>query len=249
MMKKLKFTTRILLTIWLAATLAPALHARNTDMVSVSADIVEISGTLQSTVGFSWFNIIDFAEKDIPGILELGQFARKTALSTRLSLMETEGKAQILSNPKIVTKTGTSANITVGGQIPLPEVGPTGSIGTSMNDYGIILSVMPTIIRERGNIINLQVNLEVSAPDYSRVVVVGASTVPSFTKRKIETQVELNSGETLVIGGLKSSQRNVAVGRIPFIGKLPLIGGLFRTKDVVEEQRSLFLFVTVEIVE
>jgi len=247
-MTKIKFKTKILIFFLLAATLAPSAHARKTDMVSVSADIVEISGTLQSTTGFSWYNLIDFAEGSIPGILSIGEFQRKTALSTRLSLMETEGKAQILSNPKIVTKTGTSANITVGGQIPLPEVNNQG-VGTSMNDYGIILSVMPTIIRERGNIINLQVSLEVSAPDYTHVVIVGTTTVPSFTKRKIETQVELNSGETLVIGGLKSSQRNVAIGRIPFIGKLPLIGGLFRSKDVVEEERSLFLFVTVEIVE
>ena len=248
-MKKTKTGIKILSALLVTAFAAPCLHARKTDMVSVSADIVEISGNLQSTVGFSWYNLVDFAEKDIPGILSIGQFERKTALSTRLSLMESEGKAQILSNPKIVTKTGTSANISVGGQIPLPEVGPTGSIGTSMQDYGIILSVMPTIIKENNNVINLQVNLEVSEPDYSHVVVVGASTVPSFTKRKIETQVELNSGETLVIGGLKSSQRNVAVGRIPFLGKLPLLGWLFRSRDVREDQSSLFLFVTVEIVE
>jgi len=247
-MKKIKFTTRILFALLFAAALAPNLHARKTDMVSVSADIVEISGTLQSTVGFSWYNFVDFAEGTIPGILELGQFERKTALSTRLSLMESEGKAQILSNPKIVTKSGTSANITVGGQIPLPTVNSQG-VGTDMANYGIILNVMPTIIREQNNVINLQVSLEVSSPDYAHVVVVGSSTVPSFTSRKIETQIELNSGETLVIGGLKSSQRNVAVGRIPILGRLPLLGGLFRSKDVVEEQRSLFLFVTVEIVE
>jgi len=248
-MIKIKFKTKILIAAMLAAWLAPAASARNTDMVSVSADIVEISGTLQSTIGFSWYNLIDFAETSIPGILSIGEFQRKTALSTRLNLMETEGKAQILSNPKIVTQSGNSATITVGGKIPMPEVGPTGAIGTSMADYGVKLDVNPTIIRERGNIINMAVNLEVSAPDYTRVVVVGTTTVPSFTDRTISTRVELNSGETLVIGGLKSSQRNVAVGSVPWLGKLPLIGGLFRSKDVVETESSLFLFVTVEIVE
>ncbi|WP_424246080.1 hypothetical protein [Elusimicrobium posterum] len=225
-----------------------AAQGRKTQMVSVSADIVEISGSIQNTIGFSWYNVIDFAESEIPGILEIGSFERKTALSTRLRLMETEGKAQILSNPKVVTKTGTSANITVGGDIPMPTVNSQG-VGAEMNSYGVILNVMPTIIPEKSNLINLQVNLEVSSPDYSRVVVVGSTSIPSFNKRKIETQVELNSGETLVIGGLKQSSRNVSVDRVPLLGRIPVIGLLFRSKDVVEEQRSLFLFVTVEIVE
>ena len=61
--------------------------------------------------------------------------------------------------------------------------------------------------------------------------------------------MELNSGETLVIGGLKSSNRNVSETRVPILGHIPLIGLLFKYKDVTEEQRSLFLFITVEVVE
>ncbi|ACC98757.1 RcpA subunit [Elusimicrobium minutum Pei191] len=248
-MKNKKFASKVCLTILAALLVMPgALHARKTNLVSVSADIVEISGSINSNIGFSWYNIFDFAEKEIPGVLEIGSFERKTALTTRLRLMENEGKAQILSNPKIVTRTGTNANISVGGQIPFPEVNNQG-VGTSMLDYGVILNVMPTIIPEQSNLINLQVNLEVSAPDYSRTVSVGSTTVPSINKRRVETQVELHSGETLVIGGLKSSSRNVSVDRIPLLGRLPLIGLLFRNKDTLDEQRSLFLFVTVEIVE
>ena len=242
---------KLLLQLFLipAVALLPAsLAAKATDMISVSADIVEISGSIESSVGFSWFNVINFAEKEIPGVLEVGSFERQTALATVLNLMENESKAQVLSNPKIVTKNGVSANISVGGSIPLPEVNNQG-VGTNMYEYGIILNVHPTIIKEKGNLIDLQVNMEVSAPDFSRTIGVGATTVPSINKRTIQTRVELNSGETLVIGGLKSSQRDVAVSRVPFFGKLPVIGLLFRSKHVVEDQRSLFLFVTVEIVE
>lgn len=102
---------------------------------------------------------------------------------------------------------------------------------------------------ERNNLIDLQVQLEVSTVDYSRTVVIGTATAPSFTNRNVETHVEINSGETLVIGGLKNSARNVSEDRVPFLGKIPLIGLLFKNKDVTEEQRSLFLFITVEIVE
>ena len=85
-------------------------------MVAVSADIVEISGSIQKTRGFSWNQYFDFTEKTIPGIITLGDFERKTQLTASLKLLETEGKAQILSNPKVITKSG-AGNFCVGGGI------------------------------------------------------------------------------------------------------------------------------------
>ncbi len=244
-----KFITKVSLAVLLAGVLGimPA-HAKKTRLVAVSADVVEIGGTMQSVKGFAWNQLFDFEEAEIPGILSLGEFQRKTAVTTRLRLMETEGRAQVLSNPKIVTSSGSSAKISVGGKVPIPVVNNQG-VGSQMEDYGILLNVLPTIIPERNNIIDLQVQLAVSTVDYSRTVVIGTATAPSFTNRDVETHVELNSGETLVIGGLKSSARNVSEDRVPFLGRLPLIGLLFKSKDVTEEQRSLFLFITVEIVE
>lgn len=244
-----KFITKLSLAVLLLGLLSPTgLHAKKTRLVAVSADVVEISGTMQSVKGFSWNQLFDFEEATIPGILSLGEFERKTAVTTRLRLMETEGRAQVLSNPKIVTSSGNSAKITVGGKIPIPIVNNQG-VGSQLEEYGILLNVLPTIIPERNNIIDLQVQLSVSTVDYSRTVVIGTATAPSFTNRDVETHVEINSGETLVIGGLKSSARNVSEDRVPFLGRLPLIGLLFKSKDVTEEQRSLFLFITVEIVE
>jgi len=240
---------KISLAVLLAGFLLPVnAHAKKTRLVAVNADVVEISGTMQTVKGFSWNQLFDFEEASIPGILSLGEFERKTAVTTRLRLMETEGRAQILSNPKIVTASGNNAKITVGGKVPIPVVNNQG-VGSQMEEYGILLNVLPTIIPERNNIIDLSVQLVVSSVDYSRTVVIGTSAAPSFINREVETHVELNSGETLVIGGLKSSSRNVAEDRVPFLGRIPLIGLLFKNKDVTEEQRSLFLFITVEIVE
>ena len=244
-----KLLTRISLLVLLSGALLPSTaQAKKTRLVAVSADVVEISGTMQNVKGFAWNQLFDFEEASIPGVLSLGEFQRKTAVMTRLRLMETEGRAQVLSNPKIVTSSGNSAKISVGGKVPIPVVNNQG-VGSQMEDYGILLNVLPTIIPERNNIIDLQVQLAVSTVDYSRTVVIGTATAPSFTNRDVETHVELNSGETLVIGGLKSSARNVSEDRVPFLGRLPLLGLLFKSKDVTEEQRSLFLFITVEIVE
>jgi pilus assembly protein CpaC len=233
-----------------ALLLLPAARAgaQATPMVAVSADIVEISGSIQKTRGFSWNQFFDFSEKSVPGILTMGDFERRTMLNTSLKLLETEGKAQLLSNPKIVAKSGTQANITVGGEVPVPYSNQSG-VGAEFKKYGVILTVLPVVLTEKKDAVDVQLQLEVSNPDYSKPVVAGGTTIPSMITRQIQTEVEIKSGETLVIGGLKRSNRNVSRNRVPILGSLPLIGALFGSSDVVEEQSSLFLFVTFEIIK
>jgi pilus assembly protein CpaC len=178
----------------------------------------------------------------------VGDFERKTALAASLKLLETEGKAQMLSNPKIITKSGTSASFTVGGEIPVPYSNNQG-VGAEFKKYGVILNVLPVVLTEKKDTVDVQIQLEVSNPNYSQTVVASGTTIPSMVTRQITTEVELKSGETLVIGGLKSSSRDVSKNRVPILGSLPLIGALFSSTDIVEKQSSLFLFVTFDIVK
>ena len=238
---------KILLT--LTALALPALAAAQaTQMVAVSADIVEISGSIQKTRGFSWNQFFDFSEKSIPGIITMGDFERKTQLAASLKLLETEGKAQLLSNPKVITKSGTQANFTVGGEIPVPYSNNQG-VGAEFKKYGVILVVLPVVMTDKKDTVDVQIQLEVSNPNYSQTVVASGTTIPSMITRQIQTEVELKSGETLVIGGLKSSSRDISKNRVPILGSLPLIGALFSSTDVVEKQSSLFLFVTFDIIK
>lgn len=227
---------------------APSAWAQKSEMVAVSADIVEISGSIQKTRGFSWTQFFEFSEKSIPGILTLGDFERKTMLAASLKLLETEGKAQMLSNPKVITKSGTQANFTVGGEIPVPYSNNQG-VGAEFKKYGVILVVLPVVIAEKKDTVDVQIQLEVSNPNYSQTVVASGTTIPSMITRQIQTEVELKSGETLVIGGLKSSSRDISKNRVPILGSLPLIGALFSSTDIVEKQSSLFLFVTFDIIK
>lgn len=232
----------------LALGLPAIAGAESAQMVAVSADIVEISGSIQKTRGFSWNQFFDFSEKTIPGIITVGDFERKTALAASLKLLETEGKAQMLSNPKIITKSGTQANFTVGGEIPVPYSNNQG-VGAEFKKYGVILNVLPVVLTEKKDTVDVQIQLEVSNPNYSQTVVASGTTIPSMITRQIQTEVELKSGETLVIGGLKSSSRDVSKNRVPILGSIPLIGALFSSTDIVEKQSSLFLFVTFDIVK
>ena len=240
--KKLKLA--VVLSIIISGGVS-GVQSRTTDLIAVSADVVEISGSLNMAKGFSWNQVFDFAERSIEGIFTIGEFERLTGLQTTLALLENEGKVQILSNPKVLAKSGTQAQLTVGGEIPYPSTNSQG-VSAEFKQYGIVLNVVPTILPEKGGVIDVQIEVKVSGPDFSQPITIGSTSVPSLTNRSILNRVEMRSGETLVIGGLKSSTRNVNTRRVPVLGRIPLLGTLFRFKEVKEEQRSLFLFITVE---
>lgn len=245
-MKKEKFKSIVFLSILLMSF--GNVYSRKTDLIAVSADVVEISGSIDTAKGFTWNTVFDFAESAIEGIFTIGEFERLTGLQTTLTLLENQGKAQVLSNPKVLTKNGTQAQIIVGGEIPYPATNSQG-VSAEFKKYGIILNVLPVIIPEKGGVIDVQIELEVSGPNFGQSLVIGNTTVPVIDSRRISSEVEMRSGETLVIGGLKNSSRNTSIKRVPLLGRIPIIGNLFKFKEVREEQRSLFLFLTVEIVK
>lgn len=226
---------------------APA-QSGSTELVAVSADIVEISGSVQTQAGFGWTQTLEFGETTVPfpGLIRVGEFARKTALATQLRLFQTEGKAQLLSNPRVIVKSGEQANFVVGGEQPYPQVGATGTAGTDFKKFGVILNVLPVLLQDEKETIAAQIQLEVSNPDFSKTIQVGGSAVPSLITRQLQTTVEMKSGDTLVLGGLKRSERNVSKTRVPVLGRIPLLGALFTSSDVTESTSSLYLFMTLE---
>ena len=245
--------------LWTALALLAALAARaaaqpEDSLIAVSADIVEISGSYEKDLGFAWTPFqagVNFAEKAIPAgaIFQVGDFARMTQLNTALKLLETEGKAQLLSNPKVIVQAQSQANFVVGGEQPYPTANGNGTVTTDFKKFGVIMNIVPVINPNKKDTIRAELQLEVSNVDFSKTVAVGTTQVPSLVTRQIQTAVEVKSGETLVIGGLKSSTKNSAKTKIPFLGSIPLIGLLFTQTVVTETQESLFLFITMEIVK
>jgi len=239
----------------LLAALATKASAQPEDsLIAVSADIVEISGSYERDLGFSWTPFqagVNFAEKAIPvgQIIKVGDFARQTQLATSLKMLETEGKAQLLSNPKVIVQAQSQANFVVGGEQPYPTANGNGTVTTDFKKFGVIMNIVPVINPNKKDTIRAELQLEVSNVDFSKTVQVGNTAVPSVVTRQIQTAVEVKSGETLVIGGLKSSTKNSSKTKIPFLGSIPLLGLLFTQTTVTETQQSLFLFVTMEIVK
>ncbi len=220
-------------------------------LIAVSADIVQISGSTDRELGFAWGPLqtgIIYAEKSIPGLIKVGDFARQTALQTTLKLLESEGRAQLLANPKVIVQSGNQANFDVGSKIPFPVCNLQGCTA-ELKDVETKLNIIPVINPNKKDTVRAEFQLEAIDADFTKAITIGGSQLPTLNSRGVQTTVELKSGETLVIGGFKSSSKTSSTARVPFLGRLPIIGHLFTSSSTIETQVSLFLFITVEVIK
>jgi pilus assembly protein CpaC len=164
--------------------------------------------------------------------------------------LESKGIVEVLAEPNLLATDGKEASFLAGGQFPYPVAqassGGAAAISIEFKDYGIRLNFIPTIT-PRGTI-RLQVAPEVSALDYVNEVEISGFEVPGITSRKVNTEVELNDGQTFIIGGLLDKNVSDTFQKIPFLGSIPIIGKLFQSEIKTKNDTELIVLVTPEIV-
>jgi pilus assembly protein CpaC len=159
--------------------------------------------------------------------------------------MEENGDAQVLAAPSILTSNAQEATFLAGGEIPIPI--PDGDkVKVEWKEYGVKLKVKPVLNRDLS--MTLTIAPEVSTLDWTNAISLGGYKLPAIATRKASTQLEVKPGATLVIGGLLKKQDSQSVTRIPWVGRLPIIGALFRSKNFLKGQTELLFFVTPSII-
>ena len=113
-------------------------------------------------------------------------------------------------------------------------------------EFGVRLKFLPTVT-PRGTI-HLAVTPEVSALDYSNSLQVSGYTIPGLSVRRMETEIELEDGQSFVIGGLIDNRLTETIDKIPGLSKLPLLGKLFQSRSVQKNNSELLVLVTPELV-
>jgi pilus assembly protein CpaC len=161
--------------------------------------------------------------------------------------LKEEGLAKILAEPTLVTFSGRAANMIIGGEYPIIVPGQQGTFTVEFRDYGNKLDFVPIVLG--GGRIRLEVRPELSELDYANGVNFQGFTVPGIKQRRIDTSVELHTGETFVIGGLLSTTDSANTSKVPYIGDVAIIGAAFRTMSYSQEERELIIMVTPELVE
>ncbi len=167
-------------------------------------------------------------------------------LQVAVNALEVKGAARLLAEPDLVTLSGETASFLAGGQIPVPEVGATGTPAFGFQPYGVGLSFTPTVLKN--GVINLVVKPEVSEIDRANAVTVAGTTVPALTTRKASTTLELHDGQSFMLGGLLQSDGTNDVNQLPWLGDMPVLGALFRSTDYQKKETDLVILVTPHIV-
>jgi pilus assembly protein CpaC len=170
-----------------------------------------------------------------------------------LTLQDLQNKniAQILAEPTITTLSGQKASFLAGGEFPFPVVqGSSGgltSVTIQFRPYGVKLEFTP-LVNDDGTI-QLKVAPEVSALDYTNAVTITGYTIPAISTRRADTQVELRNGQSFAISGLLDHRTTDIFSKMPGIGDVPVLGQLFRSKNVNHSTVELMVVVTPTIVD
>ncbi len=165
--------------------------------------------------------------------------------------LESRQVLQILAEPTIMTLSGQKANFLAGGEFPFPVVqGSTGgltSVTIQFRSYGVKLDFTP-LVNPDGTI-SLKVAPEVSALDFTNAVQISGYTIPALSTRRAETQVVLKSGQSFAISGLLDKRTTDSYAKTPGISSIPILGELFKSKNINHSNSELVVIVTPTTVD
>jgi pilus assembly protein CpaC len=240
-----------------------------TAIVQFDVQILELSKSASKSLGVDWIQAMQLREEpysssssstsgvtttlnkigSIPQIFRVVDFSRD-AITAKINMLVSEGKAKILSRPKLVCLSGKEAEFLVGGQVPIVTTTTSSGGNVSSNveykDYGVNLKVKPVV---KGEQIDTTINTDISDIDSANAVTVNGAKILAFLTRSASTQVYLKDGQTIFIAGLIRNNKSTNISGIPFIKDVPFLGAIFRSKSTTETETELVIALTPTIVK
>ncbi|OHX21191.1 type IV pilus secretin PilQ [Chromobacterium sphagni] len=163
-------------------------------------------------------------------------------LGLELQAMQAEDKGRIISSPRVMTADRQEATIEQGTEIPYQEASSSGATSVSFKKAVLSLNVKPQITPDNHVMLDIKVNKD--SANFQQTV----NGTPSLTTEKIETQVLVDNGGTVVLGGIYQQQLDNVVNKVPFLGDIPLLGVLFRSSQKIDKRSELLIFITPKVV-
>ncbi|CAA0084965.1 Type II secretion system protein D [BD1-7 clade bacterium] len=226
--------------------------------VNIRLRFVEMNKRASSRLGVTWGNLVleesgsnllrvsvdpfKWIAND-PGFDDFGLL--KTG--AQIDALAVEGLATVLAEPNLTATTGEPASFLAGGEFPMPISNGLNAYTVEYKQFGILLNIVPTILDDGR--IHLEVTPEVSMLDYQTQINIGAVVLPSLRTRRVDTTVELASGQSFVLGGLLQSSDATETSKLPFLGDIPVLGALFRSTSFQRDESELVVIATAYLVE
>lgn len=221
-------------------------------MIEIDVEFVEVAVNSLHRIGIDWPTDItgnltlEYARADVirgtaPNSETFDASAAATA-SFGMALHFADGISRVLARPRLVAGSNQEASFLAGGEVPIPLISQD-RIYVEFKEYGVRLKITPTA--DATGTIQTKILVEISQIDES----VSVRGIPGFLVRRVDTQVTVRDGETIVLSGLFQLSDGKDVSKVPFLGHLPIIGELFKSRRFMERRSELVIFVTLRLVD
>lgn len=218
--------------------------------VSVRVRFAELNRNQLRRMGVDWTTIFNDAQhvvsSSMGAVPVLSGVFSNGEITVLLDALATNGSSRIITDQNIVTLSGRGAAFLSGGEFAVPTtvgVNGVGAATTTFRGYGTSVIVVPTVVDN--DLFRLQIVPEISKIDSGTTV----GGIPGLSVSRVQTQVELREGQTIVLGGLFGRKESASNTRIPLLGEIPVVGELlFHTKRATEDENELIMLATPEIV-
>src|SRR5439155_22843547 len=205
------------------------------------------SGTLSGGTGNTTGGLPTAVNLPVPGApsavgLMLGSINGAFNLDVALSALETTGNGRVLSTPRVSTQNNVEAEIKQGTQIPIQTVA-NNTVTVQFKDAALILKVTPQITAS--NTVIMKVSLENGQADFTKAV----NGIPPINTQAATTSVQVNDGQTTVIGGIYLSNEQYQTDRTPGLGRIPILNWLFKRDNAIDNSSELLIFITPRIIK
>ena len=194
-------------------------------------------------------SITDRFNVNLPVISPAGKIAlafldNDYIVDLELSALQAEGRGEIISTPRVVTANQKEASIEQGVEIPYQESSSSGATTTQFKKAVLRLLVTPQITPDDRVIMDLQVNQDSVGESVASAT---GGFVPSIDTREVITQVLVNDGQTVVLGGIYETENREVINQVPVLGDIPFIGRLFKSTVNESNKSELLIFITPKI--
>ena len=187
-------------------------------------------------------NVVDFGvTASNASSFAIGYQTADYLLDLELAAIETDGRAEIVSQPRVITADGQTAFIESGTEIPYEQSTSSGATSIVFKPAVLRLEVTPQITPDDRIIMDLVISQDSVGEVFN--------SIPSINTNAVETQVLVDNGETVVLGGIFRSEQVKTISKTPFFGDLPLIGALFRYTQESDDKTELLVFITPKLIK
>ncbi len=237
--------------------------------VNLQVQVVEMSRQMVRELGVQWENVNALGTSAAIGLATMSPLAtmassassfsflsrfriagRPTTLETVIDALAQDQLVHMLAEPNLTTMSGEPASFLVGGEYPIPISSYNNTVSVQYKQYGVSLSFIPTVLT--GGRINLHVRPEVSQLTSTGAVSFGEGSnsisIPALTVSRVDTTVELGSGQSFAIAGLFQDNTTTANLGLPGLSDVPILGALFRSNSFQHNQSELVIIVTPYVV-